>query len=65
MSYFEKYLSLFISTYRKSYSTKKVLIRLFEEWREKLDKNFIVDVVLLELFKAFDRISYDLIMLNW
>ena len=62
MSYFEKYFSPFISAYRKSYSTQQVFIRLLEEWREKLDKNFVVGAVLMDLSKAFDCISHDLII---
>ena len=42
VSYFDKLLSPFISAYRKKYSIQQVRIRLLEEWREKLDKNFIV-----------------------
>ena len=62
MPYFDKYLSPFISAYRKNYSTQQVLIRLLEEWREKLDKNFIVGAVLMDLSKAFDCILHDLII---
>ena len=62
MSYFEKYFSLFMAMYRKSYSTQQVLIRLLEEWREKLDKNFVVSAVLMDLSKAFDCIPHDLII---
>ena len=61
-SYLDKYFSPFISAYRKSYSTQQVLIRLLEEWREKLDKNFIVGAVLMDLSKAFDCIPHDLII---
>ena len=61
-SYLDKYFSPFISAYRKSYSTEQVLIRLLEEWREKLDKNFIVGAVLMDLSKAFDCIPHDLII---
>ena len=60
--YLDKYFSPFISAYRKSYSTQQVLIRLLAEWREKLDKNFIVGTVLMDLSKAFDCISHDLII---
>ena len=49
-SYLDKYFSLFISAYRKSYSTQQVRIHLLEEWREKLDKNFIVGGLLMDLF---------------
>ena len=62
VSYFDKYLSLFISAYRKNSSTQQVLIRLLEEWREKLDENFIVGAVLMDLSKAFGCIFHDLII---
>ena len=35
---------------------------MLEEWREKLDNNFIIDAVLMNLFKAFDCIPHDLII---
>ena len=59
---FDKYLSPFISTYRKRYSTQQVLIGFLEEWRQKLDKNFIVGAVLMDLSKVFDCISDDFII---
>ena len=62
MSYFGKYLSPFILAYGKNYSTHQVLSHLLEEWREKLDKKFIVGAVLMDLSKAFDCIWYDLII---
>ena len=62
VSYLDKYFSPFISVYRKRYSTQQVLIRLLEEWREKLGKNSIVGAVLMDLFKAFDCIAQDLII---
>ena len=38
----EHYLSPFISAYRTNYSSQHVIIRLIEEWRKKLDNNFVV-----------------------
>ena len=58
----DKYLSPFISAYRKGYSTQHVLTRLVEEWRERLDDNYIVVAILMDLSKAFDCISHDLII---
>ena len=37
-------------------------IRLLEKWRQKLDKNFIVGAVLMDLTKSFDCIPHDLII---
>ena len=45
-----------ISAYRKNYNSKHILIRLIEEWREWLDKDFVVGAVMTDLPKAFDCI---------
>ena len=49
-------MSPYLATYRESYSTQHVLIRLLEEWRENLDNNFTVGGELMGLSKAFDSI---------
>ena len=38
-----------ISAYRKSNNSQHALIRLIEEWREHLDKDFVVGAVLKSL----------------
>ena len=35
------------------------MIRLLEEWRENLDKNYVVRGVLMDLSKAFDCVPHD------
>ena len=62
VSYFYKYLSPFISTNRNNCNTQQVLICLLQEWREKLDNNFILGADLMGLSKAFDCIPCDLII---
>ena len=52
--------SPFLSAYRKSFSTEHVLIRLLEDWRNKLDNN-AVGAILTDLSKAFDCIAHDLL----
>ena len=39
-----------------------LLIRLSEEWRENLDKNYVVGEVSMDLSKAFDCIPHDLLL---
>ena len=53
-----------ISTYRKSYNSQHVLNRLIEEWREYLDKDFLVGAVMTDLLKNFDRIPHKLLIAN-
>ena len=58
----ENYFSPMVSSYRKNYITQHVITRLVEEWREHLDENFVVGVVLTDLSKAFDCIAHDLLV---
>ena len=58
VSFLEYKLSSYLSAYRKSYSTQHVLIRLIEEWKGYLDKNYYVGAVLLDLSKAFDCVPH-------
>ena len=37
------------------------MIRLLEEWRENLDKKYVVGGVLMDLSKAFGCVSHDLL----
>ena len=62
MPFFDKIQSKFISVYRSRYSLQHVLLRLIEEWRKCLDKNKVVGAILMDLSKAFDCLSYDLLI---
>ena len=55
-------LSMFISAYRKNYSSNHVLLRLLEEWKKHLDEKKFVGAVLMDLSKAFDCIPHDLLI---
>ena len=55
-------ISPFISAYRKNYNTQHVMIRLLEERRENLDKNYVVGGVLIDLSKAFDCVPHNLLL---
>ena len=55
-------LRTFIAAYRRAYSTQHVLIRLVEEWKSKLDNDFLVGSIFMDLSKAFDSIPHELII---
>ena len=58
----ENFLSDFISAYRKGYSTNHILLILTENWKAALDSNLFTGAVLMDLSKAFDCISHDLLI---
>ena len=61
-SFVDNFLSVFISAYRKTYSSNQVLIRLIENWKQSLDSKKFVGAVLMDLSKAFDCIPHELLI---
>ena len=55
----ENCFSHMVSAYRKNYSMQHIMTCLVEEWREDLDKNFVVGA---DLSKTFDCIAHDLLI---
>ena len=51
-----------LSAYRRNYSTQHVLLRLIENGRHCLDENKVVGAVLMDLSKAFDCLSHELLI---
>ncbi len=54
--------SKFISAYRKSIGCNSTLMYLVETWREALDNDQYVGVVMMDLSKAFDCLPHKLIV---
>ena len=54
--------SSFLSAYRSRYTTHHVLLQLIEQWRDCLDNNKVVGDILMDLSKAFDCFSHDLLI---
>ena len=45
----KNFLFIFISVYRKSYSSNHVLIRLIENWKQSIDNEKFVGALLMDL----------------
>jgi len=48
--------------FRKGHSTQHALLKLLEDWRDKLDSKHIIGTVLCDLSKAFDTLPHDLML---
>ena len=59
--YLEKYLNTLLCSFRKIHSTQLSLFKLFQVWQEELGKSGFVDTILMDLFKAYDCLPYDLL----
>ncbi len=57
-----KLYSIFISAYRKQIGCSSTLTHLVETWREALDKDRFVGVVMMDLSKAFDCLPHALVI---
>ena len=59
---FDPFLIFFFRVYFSSYSTNHLLIRLIKNWEKSLEQNNLVRAVLMDLIKALDYISRDLLI---
>ena len=62
ISYIDQYLSNFLCGYRQGYSTQTALISMLEKWRNILDNKGYSGAILMDLSKAFDTITHELLL---
>ena len=44
------------------YNTQHFLLKILEKWREALDKGNFVDAIFMDLSRAFNILSHDLLI---
>ena len=50
------------SGFRPDHCTQDVIVASVDDWRRGLDNNYLVGVVLVDISRAFDSISHDLLL---
>ena len=61
-AFFETRFSPLLYGFRKSHSTQHALLRLLHRWQSSLDNSKIVGTVLMDLSKAYDCLTHDLLI---
>ena len=61
-SFIDKYLSKYLCGYRKGYSAQTALISLIEKWKKRINNGGAFGALLMDLSKAFDCLSHDLLI---
>ena len=58
-----KFLSSLLCGFRKGYNTQYALVNLLQKWQKRLDASGrIVETLLMDFSKAYDRVNHDLII---
>lgn len=60
--YVDKYLSQYLCGFRKGYNTQYVLLSMIEKWKQYLDNKGHAGAIFMDLSKAFDTISHELLI---
>ena len=60
--FFEKMFSKLLCGFCKRHSTQHALLKLIQRWQKTLDTSDYVGTILMDLSKAFDCISHDLLI---
>ena len=60
--YFDKIFDDFLCAFRKGHGYQTLILRLLEDWKYALDNNEYVAAILMDLSKAFDCLSYNILL---
>ena len=65
LSFIQPNLSNLLCGFREGFSTQDALFRVVEMFRRTIDQSDIVGVVLMDLLKAYDCLSRDILIAKW
>jgi retron-type reverse transcriptase len=60
--FFDTIFDPFLCAFRRGHGCQTTLLRLLEDWREALDKNYYIASVLMDLSKAFDCLPHAILL---
>ena len=60
--YMEDKISNYVTGFRKSHATQHSLVIMLERWKQAIDKAEYIFVMYMDLSKAFDAITHDLLL---
>ena len=61
-AFIEHKVSQYLCGFRKGYNTQHALLRLMDKLNKSLDKKETIGIVMMDLSKAFDCLSHDLLI---
>ena len=64
VSFFDNFLSKQKCGFRKGYSTQQCLLVLLEKWKRAFDSGQLFGALLADLFKAFDCLDHELLIVK-
>ena len=60
--YMEDKISNYVTGFRKSHATQHSLVIMLERWKQAIDKAEYISVMYMDLSKAFNAITHDLLL---
>ena len=61
-NYCQNILSPYLSGFRKGYSTQYTLLEMIKNWKNCLDNSAVIGTILMDLSKAFNCLSHELLI---